>query len=247
MRTPLKGQEVAMNTRSAAVIIGLGLLLCSYVTAVAAECGFGALCDKTIKMLFFPVRVGGGLAPVSTAYFASNGTVLTQLTDFWGIPGVKYDTFVCRSGPSKSVSRSCYGADCKPDIVDEVLKSVHMIDSCSVAGNGDNLTITLLKKVSRSENNELKSPSLDTDLRVQINVKSSLNKEQSGEYKCDADIHASARFYPTPKPRPDVTELNYEYDGAVKTAKSDGFCDIYDGNTLFDIGDEPGKVIDAGP
>jgi hypothetical protein len=244
-----------MNTRSAAGIVGLGLLLCSYVTAVAAECGFGALCDKTVRMLFFPVRAcdNGSCSDdasldrkVSAAYLASDGTVLTHFGNWWGIPGVGYDTFVCRSASNKSVSRSCYGANCKPDIVDEVLKSVHMIDSCSVAGNGDNLTITLLKKVSRSENNELKSPSLDTDLRVQINVKS-LKEEQSGEYKCDADIHASARFYPTPKPRPDVTDLNYEYDGAVKTAKSGGFCDIYDGNTLFDIGDEPGKVIDAGP
>jgi hypothetical protein len=72
--------------------------------------------------------------------------VLTQFSDFWGIPGVKFDTFVCRSNPSKSVSRSCYGAGCQPDDVDEVLKSVHMIDSCSVAGSGDNVTITLLKK-----------------------------------------------------------------------------------------------------
>jgi hypothetical protein len=74
-----------------------------------------------------------------------------------------------------------------------------------------------------------------------------MKDEQSGEYKCNADIHASARFYPTQKLRSDVTELNYEYDGAVKTTKFNGLCGIDDGNTLFELGDEPGKVIDAGP
>jgi hypothetical protein len=103
-----------MNTKSIAGIVGLGLLLCSCVTTVAAECGFGALCNKSIRMLLFPVRVcyngscsnyGGPSPSVSSAYFVSDGTVLTQL----------------------SVSRSCYGAGCQPDDVDEVLKSVHMI------------------------------------------------------------------------------------------------------------------------
>jgi hypothetical protein len=245
-----------MNTRSTAGIVGLGLLLCSYVTAVAAECGFGALCDKTISMLFLPVRAcyngscsdSAPLHPVSSAYFASDGTVLTHFGDWWDIPGVDYDTFVCRSDLIKSVSRSCYGAGCRPDIVQSLLKSVHMTDSCSVAGSEDNLTITLLKKVRRSKNKSSESPSLFTDLRIQINVKG-MKEEQSDEYKCDANIHASARFYPTPTPklRYAVTELNYEFDGAVKTAKVSGLCGIDDGNRLIDTGDKPGKVIDAGP
>jgi hypothetical protein len=158
-----------MNIKSTAGIVGLGLLLCSCVATMAAECGFGALCNKSIRMLFFPVRVCyngscsnyGGFPSVSSAYFASDGTVSTQFSDFWGIPGVEFDTFVCRSNSSKSVSRSCYGAGCQPDDVDEVLKSVHMTDSCSVAGRGDNVTITLLKKVRRAENNELEIVSLD--------------------------------------------------------------------------------------
>jgi hypothetical protein len=58
-----------------------------------------------------------------------------------------------------------------------------------------------------------------------------MKEEQSDEYKCDADIHASARFYPTSKFRPDVTELQSEYDGAIKTAKFTGFCDIYEGRS----------------
>jgi hypothetical protein len=103
----------------------------------------------------------------------------------------------------------------------------------------------LLKNVRRAENNELESASLDTNLRVQINVKG-MKEEQSNEYKCDADIHASAQFYPTSKSRPDVTELQYEYDGAVKTANFTGLCDIYEGKKLIDH-DKPGKIIDAGP
>jgi hypothetical protein len=150
---PPKKREVAMDSKSIAGVVGVGLLLCSCVTSVAAECEFGLLCDKTVRMLFSPVRVCfNGSCPdntdltASAAYLATDGTVLTHFGSWWGIPGVTYDTFVCRSVSNKFVSRSCYGSSCKPDAVDEVLNSIQMIDSCSVAGSGDNLTITLLKR-----------------------------------------------------------------------------------------------------
>jgi hypothetical protein len=232
------------------------LLLCSCVATLGLECGFGALCNKTVRMLFFPVRVcfngscsdNAELTPVSVAYFAPDGTVLTQFDDWWDIPGARYDTFVCRSSSSKSVSRSCYGASCQPDIIRGVLKSVKMTDSCSVAGNEDNLSITLLKNVHLySKKQQIKKSFLDTDLRVQVNIKGMTEEQQSGGYRCDADIHASAQFHTPRKPPSDTIALHYEYDGAVNTAKVTGLCAIYDGNKLTDRGSMPGKVIDAGP
>ena len=187
-----------------------------------------------------------GFSQIVFAYFAPDGTVLTQFNNWWNIPGVNYDTFVCRNASTKSVSRSCNGANCKPDIIPGILQAVDMTDSCSVTGNEGSLTITLTKKVHQySKDKIFKNRSLDTNLRVQLSIRGM--KDPSGAYKCDADIHASMQANPLPKLPPDIVAQDYEYAGADKTPKFTGSCNIYQGKNLYDWGKMSGKVIDAGP
>jgi hypothetical protein len=244
-----------MMTNKTARMLGAGILMwLSLATDATAQCSFGSLCNKTISLMFFPVRfcVNGNcvssptFAPIAFSYFAPDGTVSTRFGFWWNIPGVSFDTFVCRKSSTKTASRSCDGASCKPDLPLGVLDSVDMTDSCSTTGNEENLTITLNKKIHQfSKAPIFKDQTLDTMLRIEINITN--GKDASGNAKCDARIHGSAQLNPAPKRPPDIVSQDYEYDGWLSTPEFTFTCSISDGNTLRDMGPFTGKTIDPGP
>ncbi|MGA8498871.1 MAG: hypothetical protein WB764_25530 [Xanthobacteraceae bacterium] len=236
---------------------GLGVasaLLLLSSTIASAECSFGKLCGNTVLAMFNPTKfcVNGNcdrialFNGINTLYFPSDGTVMVQFGSWWSLPGITFDTFVCRHNSAKTVSRSCKGIECRPDTVSTELSIVNMVDACSFDGDSTKLTVVLTKKDHQAPAHPgfAWSYSVDATLRIETTISTTADAAKT----CDGNIQSIAQFIVSPKRPPDIVDQKYEYYGAARTPSGGPICEIYPGNGLNQgAGPLRGKVIDPGP
>jgi hypothetical protein len=218
------------------------------VSFAIADCNFDTLCGKTFGFQAMPVRTcingsctePGNFSNISYLYFSQDGAVWITFGSV-PVPGTFAATFVCRSASTATAGRTCQGAACAPDNPFP-LDTMNFVDSCSVAGDAVNLTISVVQSVHISSTEDLyKGFSMDIASNITANVLNANNT--NGNNKCLANLHVTNDS--TSRTPQGMSTQKLEFFGSTQTAKMSGSCDLTEGNTLPNQG-TLGKIVDPG-